>query len=79
MENTVQELLILLDQNEKLSCEEFAQIIAKQKPYLIEIERIVEEINYGDLDLKLSVRAGVVEKMVITKGAIWLRNKVDLK
>ena len=63
IETTVQELIVRLDQGMKLTPEEYAQIVLENKPYLIEIERIVEEVKYGEVDLKLTIRDGQVEKI----------------
>ena len=73
---TVQELVIRMDQGCKLTPEEYAQIVLENKPYLIEIERAVEETSYGEIDLKLFVRAGQVEKVTFYKGKVWLKEKV---
>lgn len=55
------------------TAEEFAAYIATVKPYIPELEKMVQEANYGELDLRLSVRAGIVEKMVIITSKTWLK------
>lgn len=54
------------------TAEEFAQYIKLAKPYLPELERLVQEVEYGELDIRLSVRRGTVEKMVIITSKTWL-------
>lgn len=54
------------------TAEEFAQYIKLSKPYLVELEAMVQEAQYGELDLRLSVRNGVVAKMVVITSKTWL-------
>ncbi len=55
------------------TAEEFAQYIQLSKPYIIELESLVQKANYGELDVRLSVRNGVVEKMTIITSKTWLK------
>jgi hypothetical protein len=58
------------------SAEEFAQYIATNKPYLIEIEEEIQKMGqYGEMEVTISVRGGRVEKVSFWKGRIWLREK----
>jgi hypothetical protein len=64
----------------RLTLDEYAEFIKKEKPYLVEIEKAVEDCSYGEIDIKLTVRAGVVEKVVFWRGKTWLRDQaVDSK
>lgn len=55
------------------TAEEFALYIQMSKPYLVELEKMVQEAGYGELDIRLSVRANVVEKMTIITSKTWLK------
>jgi len=61
------------------SAEDFAKYIADNKPYLIEIEEEIQKMgNYGEMDIKLNIRGGIVEKVSFWKGRTWLRGKNGL-
>lgn len=55
------------------SAEEFALYIQTAKPYLVELESMVQDCEYGELDLRLSVRNKVVEKMTVITSKTWLK------
>lgn len=55
------------------TAEDFVAYIAKSKPYLVEVEKQVQDINYGEIDIRLTVRAGVVEKIVFILSKTWLK------
>lgn len=58
------------------TAEDFAQYIATNKPYLIEIEEEIQKMGqYGEIEIKLSIRGGRVEKVIFWKGRTWLRGK----
>ena len=60
------------------NAEDFARYIAENKPYLIEIEDEVQKMgNFGEMEIKLFIRGGRVEKVSFWKGRMWLRDKVD--
>lgn len=69
------ELIIRLEQGMKLTADEYARIVMANKPYLIAIEKEVEQLDYGEMDIKITVRAGQVEKISFWKGKVWLRDK----
>jgi len=52
-----------------------AEAIMQNKPYLIEIEDHVSAVGYGDIDLKLTIRAGTVEKISFIESKTWLKDK----
>lgn len=58
-----------------LAPEEYAQIIQENKPHLIEIENRAGEIEYGEMVITFTVRAGVVTKMEFHDTKTWLRPK----
>jgi len=60
---------------ERYSLDEYATMMRNNKPYLMAIEEVVGRLNYGDINLKIEVRAGVVEKMVADSHKTWLRPK----
>lgn len=72
---SVEQVTMILREGGRLTPDEYAQVIKTNKPYLVEIEDQVQEVQYGDIDVKLSVRAGQVEKMTFLKGKVWLRDK----
>jgi len=60
------------------NAEDFARYIAENKPYLIEIEDEVQKMGkFGEMEVKLYIRGGRVDKVSFWKGKIWLRDKVD--
>lgn len=60
------------------TAEEFALYIKASKPYLVELERLVQECQNGEMDTRLSVRHGVVEKLTIITSKTWLK-RIDEK
>ncbi len=58
-----------------LTPEQFAEMIRDSKPYLIELENHVQGVSYGTVEVKIEVRAGVVEKMNFFNSKTWLRDK----
>lgn len=61
------------------SAEDFAQWVAENKPHLIEIEQEIQNVGmYGELDVRITVRAGQVEKLGFYGGKTWLRDKPKL-
>jgi hypothetical protein len=71
----VQELLSLMNQGVRLTPEQYGTYIRAQKPYLAAIEDRVNQVNYGTIEMKLTVRAGVVEKMDLIESRTWLKDK----
>jgi hypothetical protein len=60
------------------NAEDFARYIAENKPYLIEIEDEVQKMGkFGEMEVKLYIRGGRVDKVSFWKGRMWLRDKVD--
>ena len=58
------------------TAEDFAKYIVENKPYLIEIEEEIQKMGqYGEIDVKIGIRGGRVEKVVFWKGRTWLRDK----
>jgi hypothetical protein len=58
---------------------DFAKYIAENKPYLIEIEEEIQKMGkFGEMEVKICVRGGRVEKVSFWKGRTWLldRNKL---
>lgn len=54
-------------------------MIREHKPYLVALEERVEELDYGEIQVQITVRAGVVEKMAFWSGKTWMRQKTDAK
>lgn len=60
------------------SLQEFAQIIQTNKPYLVELENTVQEVQHGKIIVEIDVRSGSVDKMVFKEVAKnWLREKAQ--
>lgn len=60
---------------EMLTLEQVANIMRENKPYLIKVEEKVQKTAYGEIEIKLCVRAGVVEKMSFIASETWLKDK----
>lgn len=61
------------------SAEDFAAYIAQEKPYLIEIEEQIQKVGkYGEMEVKVSIRGGRVEKLSFWQGKTWLAGKESL-
>jgi hypothetical protein len=60
---------------EKFTLDEYAIMMREGKPYLMAIEELVKETNYGEVEMTLQVRSGVVERMDVTKKKTWLKPK----
>lgn len=61
--------------NPAQSIQDFANVIAQRKPHLIEIEQRISDLEYGEMEVVLVIRAGVVEKMEFINRKTWLRDK----
>ncbi len=59
----------------KLSPDEYAQIMKESKPHLIELEEYFADIDYGEIDVRFEIRAGVVNKMSFFTKKSWLKPK----
>lgn len=58
------------------TAEDFAKHIAENKPHLIEIEdEIMKMGKYGEIEVKINIRGGKVEKLSFWKGRTWLRDR----
>lgn len=62
----------------KLTPDEYANLIQQTKPYLIRIEEVVSDTQYGSIEVRLEVRAGSVEKMQFFNAKTWLKQKSDV-
>jgi hypothetical protein len=59
-----------------LPAEDFAEWVATNKPHLVEIEEEIQNVGmYGELDIRISIRAGQVEKLSFYGGKTWLKDK----
>ena len=48
----------------KTSTENFAKWVVENKPYLVEIEEEIQKMGqFGEIEIKLSIRGGRVEKL----------------
>lgn len=61
------------------TAQDFATWVADNKPHLIEIEEEIQKVGqYGELDIKVTIRGGIVEKLGFYGGRSWLRDKGNL-
>lgn len=58
-----------------LTPDQFAELIKAAKPHLIEIEEEIGKLEYGEVTIKLTVRAGQVVKMIFHEERTWLKDK----
>lgn len=59
-----------------LPAEDFARWVVENKPHLVEIEEEIQKIGgYGELEAKMWIRGGKVEKIMFYGGRIWLKSK----
>ena len=63
-------------QEPTLSLTDFANIILEKKPYLVELENRVQEIQHGKMLVEIDIRSGSVDKMVFKEmDKNWVREK----
>jgi hypothetical protein len=55
------------------TAEEFGEYVRLSKPYIIYLENMVQDCQYGEMDLRLTVRSGVVEKVTVITSKTWLK------
>lgn len=60
---------------EKYTLEEYSKMLKDTKPYLIALDDLVNEVNFGQIEVILDVRAKSVEKMTVVDRKTWLRPK----
>jgi len=61
------------------SAEDFAEWIATNKPHLVEMEEQIQKVGlFGELDIRVSIRGGQVEKLSFYGGKTWLKDKRNL-
>ena len=75
----LKEIIRLLDEGATVSSEQMEDTIrylfSNISPYMVAIDQVVKDTNYGDIDLKLTVRAGEVEKITFYQGKVWMKQK----
>lgn len=52
-----------------------AKSIMENRPHLYELERHINEIPHGQLEVVLDIRGGRVEKMTFVERKSWIREK----
>lgn len=62
-----------------LTPELVAEIFKRDKPHLVMIEAEARKMDYGNLQVNITVRAGEVEKMEITRTVAWMRERDKAK
>lgn len=61
----------------KFTLEEYAEFVKQHKPHLLRIDEAISKMDggYGTVEIRLEVRAGVVNKMSFWQGETWLSPK----
>ena len=55
---------------------DFAQWVLENKPHLLEMEDEIQKVGpFGELEIKVWIRGGKVEKLMFYGGRIWLKGK----
>lgn len=60
---------------EKLTPEQYAQIVEQNKPHLIAIEDQIMRHPDGSIELKLDVRQGIVNKITFFTSSYWFKQQ----
>lgn len=59
----------------QLTPELITEIFKREKPHLVLLETEARKMEFGTLQVNITVRAGEVEKMEITRTIAWLRER----
>lgn len=65
--------------SEKMTIEQIAEAMQKNKWHLIEIEDTIQKTNYGVVDVRMDIRAGKVEKITFLNQKTLLAPKPELE
>lgn len=52
-----------------------AKAIMENKPYLLEIENRVADMKFGEMDVRLTIRGGNVDKVSFFKTETWVKDR----
>lgn len=55
--------------------QEIADAIRNKKPYILVLEEVASNLNYGTMEVQMEVRAGAIEKMTFFNRKIWMKDK----
>lgn len=61
--------------DEKLTPEQYAEMMRKNKPHLIVLEDEAQRLEYGTMEVTMYVRAGVVNKIDFHSTKTWMPPK----
>lgn len=57
-----------------------AKVMKQNKPHLVKIEELIQDLYDGNLEFKVDVRSGRAEKISVVSVKTWVREKeVDIK
>ena len=59
----------------KLTPEQYDALVTSAKPHVTKLEEEISRIQYGEIELKMTVRAGVIERMDFIERKQWMRQK----
>lgn len=51
------------------------QVMKQMKPYLAVIEERAQQVQHGEINLTITVRAGEVDKMQFVETKTWIKRK----
>ena len=76
---SIKEIIDLLNNGASITPEKMEEtmryLFTNISPYMVAIDAMVKDTQYGDLDIKINVRAGVVEKITFYQGKVWMKKK----
>jgi hypothetical protein len=55
---------------------QIAQAIRENKPYLLAVEDAVQSVQHGEIDIKIFVRNGSVDKIMFYESKSWIRQHI---
>lgn len=58
------------------SLDEYANMMRENKPYLMALEELVNDVNFGRVEVILNVRNKIVFKMEVINRKVWLKPEV---
>lgn len=66
--------MITLDEIQVL---QLLEVLRDTRPHLMVIEDAANKLGYGEIDCKMTVRNGVIQKIQFFESRTWMREKTD--
>jgi len=77
---SLKEMIDLMNAGATLSTEQMEEtmkyVFTNISPYMVAIDAMVKDTQFGEIDMKLVVRAGEVEKVMFFQNKTWIKTKV---